>query len=667
MSAQSAARWPRQLRIAEPLRLGTLTLRNRLVATAHATAAVTDGVPTPADAAYWARLARGGASMIVTGGVSVARESTLRNRLLTEAFQQEAVPGMRARAEAIKSGGAVAGIQLCHLGRETLGAGTFLPFVAPSDVRSVREPTGPRVLSTDEVQRVVEDFRLSAAHSVAAGFDVIELHAAHGYLLAQFLSRTANIRDDTYGGTPENRVRLLIEVIEAIRQAVPSALVGVRVSVEGNHESGLDLDDLCELLPIAEERAPFDYLNLTYGVRGHYVRDMATATPPLLPGGGQLRAVVDCPLVLSSGFRSLKSVEQALSSGAADLVGMARPFIADPDLPAKLLAGHPEKVRPCVSCNEDCRTFDPTGLCTVNPELAPPGMDLRPAQPQLLSISVAPPSRRVGRRVAVVGAGPAGLECAVTLATRARTDVVVFERDDDIGGQLRVATAAPHRSGWRRLLEFYRSGLCDLGVRVETEVAASAEDLRRFDEVVWATGAEEQAADTSGDAVPLTSSELLAHYQAALKDCSKLVVLDDGFGWWPTVSCVEAAAAAAVRDITVVTPSPGFAHGIPPESRMQLVERLAGVRLNVVPLTAVTSVDLGKASLRHVLSGDQSTVDADVVAVVGVRRARIPQPLPELTARAIGDCVVPRRVSHAIAEGRHAGLAIARPSAGSAG
>ena len=191
-------------------------------------------------------------------------------------------------------------------------------------------------------------------------------------------------------------------------------MIGIRLSTDGGEEAGLTLDGLCELLPHVSPLV--DYINLTVGVRTTYVRDMATAEPPLLPHLARIRPLTSRPLLVSQAFRRADQIDAALAAGA-DLVGMARPLIADPDLPAKLLSGRAAQVRPCVSCNEDCRTFNPVLLCSVNPELAPDGAARRPAAPLLAQQA----GGGRGDRVAVVGTGPAGLECAVTLADGGRS------------------------------------------------------------------------------------------------------------------------------------------------------------------------------------------------------------------------------------------------------
>lgn len=632
--------------------IGGLTLRNRLVVSAHGLATVTDGAPNAHDEAYWRRLAAGGAALIVAGGTQVSPESMPRNRILTEAFNERAAPGLATRAAAMRSGGAAAGIQLGHLGRETLGAGTFLPFVAPSPITGPREPAPARPLGIDEITVIAEDFRLSSRRCADAGFEVVEIHAAHGYLLAQFLSRSANARSDRYGGAPANRARALSEVVQAVRAgAGEDVVVGVRVSVEGDGPAHLRLEELAELLTHVQAEAPFDYLNLTWGDRGRYVPDMATTHPPLLGRTHELRDTLDVPLLLCAAFRRPADIAEALESGAADLVGSARAHIADPDFATKVLDGRADDIRPCVACLQDCRSYEPTGLCAVNPDLAPAGSPRKPALPWRPN-----GHRPQGSRVVVVGAGPAGLEFAVTAAARSGFEVTVLERSDRIGGQLRTAASAPHRAGWSDLLGYYQRRLEALGVDVRLGTEATEDNLAGADEIVWATGARENPPSLDG---AVTAEAFLRNPSELLAGAGSVAVCDDGFGSWPGIGAVEAALAAGLP-VTLVTPGTGFAGGIPAESRTQLLERLTRRPLEVRPLTVPDRWSDGMLHVRTVLDGTAHAVPADVVVQVGTRYPNA-VPFPGRTATWIGDAVAPRGVSHAIAEGRAAAEELVAP------
>jgi 2,4-dienoyl-CoA reductase-like NADH-dependent reductase (Old Yellow Enzyme family) len=624
----------------EPLPLGPVTLRNRLVATAHASGLVQGGLPVAGDDAYWGRLAAGGAAMLISGGTVTAQESSPRRGNIQEAWRPEIVEPWRRRVEAIHSEGGVAVCQLVHLGRETLGAETFWSPIAPSAVRSPREPTAPRAMTEREVDAFVEGYRVSSANALEAGFDGIELHAAHAYLLEQFLSPRTNHRGDG--------LEVLQRVIKAIRALSSSALLGIRFSVDASEDVALEPDELATVLRTVDPLV--DWVNVTVGVRTTYVRDMATERPPLLNDIARLRPLVQGPLIASQAFRDATAVEQALAAGA-DLVGMVRALIADPDLPRKVLSGRAAEVRPCVACNQDCRSFEPMLMCTVNPDLKPPGEPHRPAAPLTLRWAA---DGTPAPSVAVVGAGPAGLECALSLARTGVGNVVLLDAADRLGGQLAIAAAAPNRSGWAPLLAFYETNLAAAGVDVRLGQAAS--DLDGFDAVVLATGAEETTSLAGG----ALSSAVIAAGRAALEGAEDVVIVDDGFAWWPGCNVVELALAAGVPRITFLTPGAAFAAGIPAESRVLLLQRLAGAgQVDIVPLSAAVDIQGGAVTAVHRVSGRSSTIPADRVVVVGERRRRELPPCDAPRVLAIGDAVVPRRVDHAIAEGRVAATRIA--------
>ena len=630
-------------RASQPFALGPFTLRNRIVGAPHGRGMLDDGLALPGDADYWRRVAAGGAAMVTVGGTTTAPESTWRRRIVTEAWRADGIPGLALRAEAIRSEGAVAALQIVHLGRETTGAEMWFAPVAPSPVRSPREPTRPMALSEAGVDAVVEGFRISSVNAAQAGFQVVELHAAHGYLLAQFLSRSTNLRDGA--GTVAERVQIVGRIAGAVRRSAPELILGIRLSIDGELEGGFSLDAMCELLTVISPL--FDYVSMTVGVRTTYVRDMATTEPPLLGAIERLRPHLDRPLLVSQAFRRPESIEAALMAGA-DLVGVARPLIADPQFPSKVIAGSAEEVRPCVSCNEDCRAFDPVLLCSVNPDLGPSPAGPRPATPLLARHG----TRASARRIAIVGAGPAGLECAISF-TREH-EVVLFDEAARLGGHLAIAAAAPNRAGWRSLIDYYERAIGRAGnVDVRLQTAAGPDLLAGFDRVVVAIGSEEALpSDVPGLPRAVSSSQFIA--DGGGDGRSDLVVVDDGFGWWPCASAVETAVAAGWEHITVLTPADAFGARLPPEGHVQLLARLRGAPLEIRTLRRVESIAGASVTARNVMSGATDEFRADVVVIVGERRARAWEPLMPAgpAVHVVGDAVVPRRVHHAIAEGR---------------
>jgi 2,4-dienoyl-CoA reductase (NADPH2) len=589
--------------------------------------------------------------MCIVGAAVTSATSSLRRRTLIEAWRPEATAGLRRCADAIRREGAAAVLQIVHLGRETLGAESYYASVAPTSVRSPRESTAPRSLSEGEIDDLVDGFRLSAANAALAGFDGIELHAAHGYLLAQFLSGVTNGRPGAESF--ESRMAPVLRIASAVRGAAQEAAIGIRISAGDPNELGLTIEQISDLF--SHLNSTVDYANLTVGVRGDYVRDMATARPPLLHEVSRLRATTNKPLLISHGFRSPATMVDAIRAGA-DMIGMARALIADPDLPEKVIQGRAGAVRPCVACNEDCRALDPALLCSVNPDLAAPGDPRRRAAPVWRGVS-----RRSHARVAIVGAGVAGLETALTLQNAGSSEVVMFEAENQIGGSIGLVAKAPNRAGWNRMLEFYRTNLDPSRIELRVDVTVVPEAVADFDAVVVAVGAEETIPSTAAGTRARTVSAAIAAGPKSLANVAHLVVVDDGFSWWPSVNALELGIAAGVREITLITPDTAFATGIPPDSRAQLLGRIRGnVRLGMKPMTSLVAVTDDSVHVSSAASGMDERISAEAVIVVGERRARAWSGFESVgpAIAVIGDAVVPRRVPHAIAEGRAAATTI---------
>lgn len=257
--------------------LGSLSLKNRIVATAHATAKIADGLPTDEDLAYWEKLALGGAGLLITGGTVVHPSSTLRRRMLSEAYLEETIPKYRQRAEVIHAHGAKVIGQILHLGREMIGGESDHPLRAPSSVKSPRAQYRPVELTYEDITEIIDAFAISASNLNKAGYDGVEIHAAHGYLVAQFLSPATNYRTDKYGGSLEGRMRFLLEIIEAIRQSTnPEFVLGIRLSADEEISDGLHLSDTLEIVNKLGKLNNVDYLNITLGIRGAYVKDLTT-------------------------------------------------------------------------------------------------------------------------------------------------------------------------------------------------------------------------------------------------------------------------------------------------------------------------------------------------------------------------------------------------------
>lgn len=620
-----------------------LRLRNRLVATAHSTGAVYGGIPHQHENDHYAGLSAGGIGMCISGGNVIHHTSTPRRRLVTETWRPEVLPSLTGRAEAIHSGGAAAVLQLLHLGREPLGD-SYYTAVAPSAVRSQRSPYVPTAVSDKELDEIVGNFRISASHGAQAGFDGLEVHCAHGYFLGQMLSPNVNRRPGAE--STANRVAFVQRILDEVRGAAPGLAVGVRISVGDPEDAGQSIEMISEILTLIEPS--IDYINFTAGMALDYLRDMASPRPRLIDVIERLRSLTPLPMLISQGFRDASEM-RAVREAGADMIGMVRALIADPELPRKVLSGREDEVRPCVACNEDCHAFDPVVLCTVNPDRGEPGDGQRRAAP-LIRRALRP---SVGR-VAVVGAGPAGLEAAVTLKRVGNADVVLFDSDSVIGGTLRVVATAPNRAGWQRIIDYWDHQLTLTGVQRQLGTEVTPSDLTDFDAVIAATGAEEILPEQAAGAFTVT--EALRHRPEQLNGAANLVVVDDGFSWWPHVNAIELGIECGVERITLVTLGTSFAGLVPHEAINNLLRRLRGAcRLEMKPLTVLERVDDGEVTLLGITSGERERLTTDAVVVVGERRSRYwpGQDAAEGPGLVVaGDAVSARRASHAVAEGR---------------
>ena len=352
-----------------PFSLGAVSLKNRLVALPAGTSMALDGVPTHGDTEHFERLAAGGVGLVIGGATVVHPTTTLRSRKLVEAYIDEFVPATAAKAEVIHRHGARFIGQLVHLGREFIGGESDAPPMAPSPLKTVRDAYPPHELTVAEIESIVEGWRVSTENLVKAGADGVEIHAAHGYLPAQFMSPLTNRRTDDFGGSFENRLRFTRLVMEGMRSAIPDGfLLGVRLSGEEEIPGGMGIDDCVRIAEHLMELG-VDYFSITHGTRGKYVKDSTNPDAVAVPSASRVRAATGVPTLVGQRIRDVGTADHIVKAGHADLVGMARALIADPDLPTKSQQGRLTEIRGCLGINQDCRAFDPHLHCAVNAEV----------------------------------------------------------------------------------------------------------------------------------------------------------------------------------------------------------------------------------------------------------------------------------------------------------
>ncbi len=479
MSSQS--RYPHLL---SPLDLGFTTLPNRVIMGSMHTGLEEHQGGFERLAAFYAERARGGAGLIVTGGISpndAGRPFEGGSRLTTE----DEAAGHRVITEAVHAEGGKIAMQILHFGRYAYHE----DLVAPSAIQAPISPFVPNELTDAEVERTVEDFVRAARLAKLAGYDGVEIMGSEGYLVNEFIAAATNKRTDRWGGAYENRVRFPLEIVRRTRAAVGEDFILIyRLSMLDLIPGGSTLD---EVVHLAKEIEAAGATIINTGIGWHEARIPTIATS--VPRGAytwvtkRLMGAVSVPLVTSNRINTPEIAEELLADGRADLVSLARPFLADADFVAKAAAGRSETINTCIGCNQACLDHTFSGKitsCLVNP---------RACHETELVLS----PTRTKKRVAVVGAGPAGLACSVSAAGRGHA-VTLFEASGHIGGQLDVARRIPGKEEFEETIRYFGTQLVESGVEVRLNTRADVETLQGYDEVVVATGVTPRTPDIEG-------------------------------------------------------------------------------------------------------------------------------------------------------------------------
>jgi 2,4-dienoyl-CoA reductase-like NADH-dependent reductase (Old Yellow Enzyme family)/siroheme synthase (precorrin-2 oxidase/ferrochelatase) len=476
-------------RLFEPGRAGAMETANRLVlASMDDNMADREGRVTDQKIAWFRRKAQGGVGWIQTGYTYVTRRGRGCTYFQMGIYDDALVPGLRKLTDAVHEYDVRIGIQIAHAGRQTTHH--YLNGLQPEAPSPVPEPLlgeTPAELTQERIAEIIDEFARGAVRGREAGFDLVEIHGAHGYLQHSFVSPLSNLRTDEYGGSLENRARFCVETVRALRAALGSDFtLGYRISCDEFVEGGFTIEDVCRVVPMLED-AGIDYINVSGGSYESVkmmIAPMGVGPGQLEPYAARVKQVARVPVLSSGRYNSPELAERVLESGSADFVVVGRALIADPDFPNKARAGRAADIRPCVACEQGCidRWFSALDItCVGNPEAGREALG-----------GWATPERQAptGRRVLVVGGGPAGLETARIAATLGH-EVTLWERNDALGGQLLLAESPPHQQEWGQLRAWLVRQVESLGVNIVLGRSADADAVlaEQADAVVLATGA----------------------------------------------------------------------------------------------------------------------------------------------------------------------------------
>ena len=625
-----------------PYRKGRLDLSGRLVMLPHGTAMVQGGIPTDDDVAYYAARAKG-LGLVITGATAATPDAAYRARILTEGWNPDARAVMQRRCDVVHAAGARIVGQLCHLGRESTGMESEYAPKGPSPIRSPRDPWPPQEMDEAQILAFIDGFADAALNLQASGYDGVELHAAHGYLFAQFMSAATNRRADHWGGSLENRTRLVTETVARVRAVCrPDFIIGVRLSADEETADGLGVRDTVGIGQLLARQGETDYLNITNGMRGAYVKDATHPAAPAARAAGIIRAETGLPVIVGQKIQTPEMAEKLLADGVADLVGMARALVADPAFAEKARSGQGARIRPCVGLNQDCRAFSPHLHCSLNPET---GRETRAPFDRI--------TPAIPKRLAIIGGGPAGLEAA-RIATARGHRVTIYEATEALGGQFLLAASLPGRSGLLRMVDHLVDEMrhADVDIRFNTRIDDLSVLDADYDEIIVATGAVPAGLpDAPGPLPTQTWADVLRDGAPAPFGAGRAVFADDGTGFWFTYGVAEMLVAAGWH-LTLLTTSAALGGHLPHESVAPMLGRLGAGGTDFRVLMAVDSTGPEKLTAVNLTSGAEETIPADLLVV---QTGRIVAPHPRKGARpvhAIGDSLTPRRITHALFEGQ---------------
>ncbi|HHY39803.1 MAG TPA: FAD-dependent oxidoreductase [Syntrophaceticus sp.] len=629
-----------------PIRIGTMEVSNRFVVPPMGTnLANPDGTVSEELIAYWEARAKGGWGLLI---VEIAAVDPLGKAIPYQLgiWDDKFIPGYKKLVDTVHRYGAKIAVQIHHAGRQTSSAilGGEKP-VAPSPVPCFVTQETPRELTTEEVYQLIEKFGDAAARAREAGFDAVEIHGAHGYMVAQFMSQHTNKRVDEFGGSLYNRMRFPVEIIRNVRRKVGGSYpIIFRMSADERVVDGRKIEESKAVASIVEN-AGVDALHISTGV---YASMQYIVPPPdvspgfILPAAGEIKKAVSIPVIGVGRINDPVLAKQAIQTGQADLLAWGRQSLADPDLPNKVAAGRVQEIQPCIACNQGCigYIFDPNKMkcsCLVNPFC---GREYK--------MKIEPAAQ--SRKVVIVGAGPGGLEAAWIAAARGHK-VVVFEKEHSPGGQFRVGAIAPAKQDLTKAINYYTYMGKKYGVDFRFGTKADAEQVlaEKPDVVILATGGEPSIPDIPGIDNPqvATANDVLL---GKIDVGKKVLIIGGGLVGSETADFLGEHG----HEVTLVEALPEIAEDVQESVKHFLLLRLKRHEVRIETNTRVTKilqdgVKAEKDGQELQLTGYDNIIIAVGAKPVNDLKPQLQGKVPEL--HVIGDASEPRKAIDAIEEG----------------
>lgn len=632
---------PASVSLSDPLQIGGVRLPNRLMMAPMGSCQADErGLVTEQTVAYYRRRAAGGVGAITVEAALIAPETHGHEPGI---HGPEFLPGLRRVATTIKDYGVVAGIQLMHPGRQV----TSGPAVAPSPVPLNSASPVPEELTEEEIARIVRLYGEAARRAEEAGYEYVEVHGAHGYLPSDFLSPVANRRTDGYGGDAERRARFVVEVAEAIVSAVDIPLFW-RLSGEELRPGGFTVEDQVQVARWLQSAgvAAISVSAGTWHTLGVTVAPMSVPRGHMLGYASSFKAALDIPVIAVGRLDDPTLAARVVAEDLADVVLLGRGLLADPDWASKVLSGRADQVRPCIACNA-CVDLVGRGLdlrCAVNPETG-----------RESTWRVVPAAEE--RRVLVVGGGPAGMSAAAAARERGH-EVVLCERNHQLGGKLDVAARAPSKNEVLRFRDHAIGELDRLGVnvRLAVDVDATVVAEENPDVVIVATGADPAVPPIAGvDGPNVVDAQELLYDRVPVTAGARVVIVGGSATGCETAELLLDHGA----DVTVLEMGRSIGSGIEAITRRWLIRELRtrGATLE----TLATVVEITQDAVRYETADGDVTVPADIVALAVGWRSRGPRLAAIVGGRdvvVVGDAERPADFVAATSAGAAAGLRI---------